>query len=384
MATPNEDTIIESLVRRESYLARFASQLINLHIGKSINDFAKQLPSLLGEFGEYSTLNKADRKQIDSIIRQAISADMANGFDLVTQDMIEMMPLDAEHVSDIYDDFLGQPFNIPDEKILASYANAATMVLTSGSSAQSGVWEQFVKNNIDSSSKAIIGQIDAGYNADLTNSEIERNIRGTYNRRTKLYQGGILQGKVKNQAAALVRTGVSHYSNSARDRTYAANKDIIETRIFYAVMDNRTSKTCMKWNLQEWPIEDKNYPRIPQHINCRSTYLVRLKGIDPLEGTKPAVQGTTNDVDYSTKRRGNKDSRYGVQKVPSDMTSDEFLRLQPRKYVESSLGVTGAKLFLDGKLPISKFSDITGRPLSIKELKESGVADKAFRLAGLD
>ena len=114
MAAPNEDTIIESLVRRESYLARFASHLINLHIGKSINDFAKQLPSLLGEFGEYSTLNKADRKQIDSIIRQAISADMANGFDLVTQDMIEMMPLDAEHVSDIYDDFLGQPFKVPD------------------------------------------------------------------------------------------------------------------------------------------------------------------------------------------------------------------------------------------------------------------------------
>jgi len=384
MATPNEDTIIESLVRRESYLARFASYLINKHIGKSINDFAKQLPSLLGEFGEYSELNKADRNKIDAIIRQAINEDMAIGFYLVTQDMIEMMPLDSEHVSDIYDDFLGQPFKIPDEKILASYANAATMVLTSGSSARSGVWSQFVKNNIDSSSKAIIGQIDAGYGANLTNAEIERNIRGTYNRKTKMYQGGILQGKVKNQAASLVRTGVSHYSNSARDRTYAANKDIIETRIFYAVMDNRTSKTCMTWNLQEWPIEDKNYPRIPQHINCRSAYIVRLKGIDPLEGTKPAVQGTTNDVDYSTQRRGNKDERYGVQKVPSDMDSDTFLRLQPRKYVESSLGVTGARLFLDGKLPISKFTDLTGRPLSIKELKESGVADKAFRLAGID
>lgn len=384
MATPNEDTIIESLVRREAYLSRFASYLINKHIGKSINDFAKELPSLLGELGEYSNLNKADRKHIDSIVRDALNIQMTSAYELITGEMIAMMPLDAEHVSDIYDDFLSQPLKVPEDKILASYANAATMVLTSGSSSQSGVWADFVKQNIDSSSKAVIGQIDAGYNAGLTNSEIERNIRGTYNRKTKLYQGGILQGRVKNQAAALVRTGVSHYSNSARDRTYAANKDIIETRIFYAVMDNRTSKTCMKWNLQEWPIDDKNYPRIPQHINCRSTYLVRLKGIDPLEGTKPAVQGTSNDVDYSTKRRGNKDGRYGVQKVPSNMDSDAFLRMQPRKFVESSLGVTGARLFLDGKLPISKFSDITGRPLSIKELKESGVADKAFRLAGID
>ena len=202
MATPNEDTIIESLVRRESYLARFASYLINKHIGKSINDFSEQLPSLLGKFGEYSELNKSDRNKIESIIRQAINEDMASGFDLVTQDMIEMMPLDAEHVSDIYDDFLGQPFKIPDEKILASYANAATMVLTSGASAQSGVWSQFVKNNIDSSIKAVIGQIEAGYGAGLTNAEIERNIRGKYVRGE--YKGGILQGKVKNQAAALV------------------------------------------------------------------------------------------------------------------------------------------------------------------------------------
>jgi len=380
MATPNEDTIIESLVRREVYLSRFASQLINQHIGVPYNEFAKSLPAIIEEFGNLQQLNQSERNAIRARIRESIKALMQPEFELITQQMQHMTALDVAHVNDIYDDFLGASFAIPEDKTLIGYANAATMVLSSGASSRSGVWADFVRNNIDSTSRAIIGQIDAGYGAGLTNQEITRNIRGTYNRSTKTYSGGILDGVTKNQASTLVRTGVSHYSNSARDRMYQANKDIAETRIFYAVMDNRTTKTCMRFNLQEWDLDEKNYPRIPLHMNCRSVYLIRLKGIDPLHGTKPATQGTSDKYDYSTKRKGNKDERYGVQKVRSDMASDEFLRMQPRAFVESSLGVTGARLFLDGKLHISKFTDITGRPLTLDELRESGIADKAFRV----
>ncbi len=377
------DSIIEAIVRRETYLHRFASGLVNEHIDSANTVFAKVLPAILNEFGDVESLTRADKQAIERIIKKAIKEQYGSAWGDMTDDMHHAAMLDIAHISDIYDDFLDQPFMIPAAATVAGAINASQMVLTSGSVVRSGVWAEHIKNNTDAISRAVMGEINAGYNNGLTNQEIARNIRGTYNRTTKEYQGGLLQGRVKRQADTLTRTGVSHFSNSARDRMYQANDDLIETRVFFATMDNRTTTTCMGFNLQEWDINDKAYPRLPLHYNERSNYLVRLKGIDPLHGTKPAVSGTTNKVDYSTKRRGNKDDRYGVKQVRADMGSDEFLRRQPRAYVESSLGKTRARLFLDGKVPIKSFTDLVGKPLTLKEMESISANDKAFRLAGL-
>ena len=59
------------------------------------------------------------------------------------------------------------------------------------------------------------------------------------------------------------------------------------------------------------------------------------------------------------------------------------MRSQPDWFIESSLGKTRAKLFKEGGLSIDKFTDMNGRPLTLKEMKALDDYDAAFRKAKL-
>jgi len=59
------------------------------------------------------------------------------------------------------------------------------------------------------------------------------------------------------------------------------------------------------------------------------------------------------------------------------------MRSQPDWFIESSLGKTRAKLFKEGGLSIDKFTDMNGRPLTLKEMKQLDSYDAAFRKAKL-
>lgn len=100
--------------------------------------------------------------------------------------------------------------------------------------------------------------------------------------------------------------------------------------------------------------------------NCRSTTVPVMKswkdlGIDLEE----APDGTRASVDGQ---------------VPAEMTYGDWLKQQPRATVEDVLGAKKAALFIDGKLPIDRFVDDTGRELTLEELeaREHTAWDRAF------
>lgn len=323
-------------MRREIFLQRFASFLVNKNVDGTIQAFSKRLPSLLSEFGAASGLNLTEQR----IVTRAVNAEMSklwtSMWGEVTDQMDKMAILDAKHVTTIFDDILGVTLKLPsDSAILGQIANS-NMILTSGSRVQAQVWSKYLRDNISTALKSVNGAIWSGYTSGSTNAEIVANLRGIFNRATGEFQGGLLQGLTRNQAEALVRTGVSHFSNESRDRVYASNKDIIQSRVLFATLDNRTTDICLGRHLQEWDIDDNSYPRLPFHFNERSVYVVRLKGDPPLTETVESA--------------------------------DEFLRSQPKSFIEDTLGKKKADLFINEKFSVKRFTDMTGRSLTLEEL----------------
>lgn len=379
-----DDTIADSILRREFFLQRFASFLVNKEVDGTIQAFSRKLPSLLNEFGDAQDLTLGERRAVTKAVTVEMTALWTNMWSDITEQLGEMAIMDAAHVAGVYDHLLGVSLTLPADSVLLGHIANSVMTLTSGKNVTAGVWAKFIKDNTDAATKSINGAIFGGYTNGLTNQQIAQSIRGTFNRSTKMYEGGILQGRVRNQSEALVRTGVTHFSNAARDRTYKSNTDIIESRIFLAVLDNRTTHVCMGLNLREWDISDNNYPRIPVHFQCRSTYLVRIKGLDPLEGTKPSVgsQPGAEVKDFKRKFKGRSDTDiYNVKQVSAKLGTDVFLRRQSKAFVISTLGKSRAELFLKGGFKVDRFTDAVGRTITLKELR--ALDAQAFKKAGL-
>lgn len=363
------DTIADALLRREVFLQRFASHLVNTEVDGTIQSFARSLPSLLNEFGDAENLTIAERRAVARSVVAKMREDWGGMWVSVTGDLGEMSVMDANHIGSIYDDILDVDLKIPKDSTLLGHINQSTMVLTSGQSTQAGKWVTFLKQNTDTATKAINGAIWDGYTSGLNNQQILKQIRGTFNRTTKMYEGGLLQGRVRAQADALVRTGTNHFSNQARDRTYQANTDILDTRILIATLDSRTTLLCRGRDLKEWDINDKTYPRLPFHFNERSVYIVSVSGSDPLKGKIPTNGGKIVDGKLVTKK--------GV--IDAETTMNSWLRGQPKEFVVDSLGKKRAELFLTGKLSIDKFTDLTGRTLTLDELRLTSAGRKAFK-----
>jgi hypothetical protein len=372
LATKN-DTIADALLRREVFLQRFASHLVNTNIDGTIQSFSKKLPSLLDEFGDAENLTLSERRAVSRLVTIQMRDDWRGMWIETTNSLDEMAMMDANYLGSIYEDIDDINLSIPNQAVLTGHINQSIMILTSGTTAQAGVWTKYLKDNTDAAAKAINGAIWDGYTSGLTNQQISKQIRGTYNRNTKMYQGGILQGRVRAQADALVRTGTNHFSNQARDRTYQANADVLQDRILIATLDSRTTLLCRGRHLKSWDINDLNYPRLPFHFNERSVYVVKAKGIDALDGSIPSKGGKLVDGKLVN----------SIKPIDADTTMDTWLRGQPKQFVVDSIGKSRAELFLKGKLPIEKFTDLTGRTLTLDQLKSVEANEKAFRLSGL-
>lgn len=363
------DTIADALLRREVFLQRFASHLVNTEVDGTIQSFARKLPSLLNEFGDAEGLTIAERRAVARLVVSEMRQQWGGMWVSVTGDLDEMALMDANHIDSIYDDILDVDLTVPKDSVISGHIKQSTMVLTSGKTTQAGKWATFLRQNTDTATRAINGAIWDGYTSGLNNQQILKQIRGTFNRTTKMYEGGLLQGRVRAQADALVRTGTNHFSNQARDRTYQANTDILDTRILIATLDSRTTLLCRGRDLKEWDIEDKTYPRLPFHFNERSVYIVSISGSDPLKGKIPTNGGKIVDGKLVTKK--------GV--IDAETTMNDWLRGQPKQFVVDSIGKARAELFLTGKLSIDKFTDLTGRTLTLDELRATSAGRKAFK-----
>ncbi len=387
-------TLLDSTIRRDAQLLRFGTYLKSEYITPTMQSLSKELPKLLVGFDE---LNKSDRTKLAREIRNQVSVSMGAMFDDITSELHLLTDDEAEFMLDLYDDYTAATMTALNAAAVVSTADNALISLESGGRVNTGVWMDFVKENISTANKMVDGVVLKGFRDGQTLQSITQELRGSYNRGTKRYSGGVLNGRMTQYAETLARTGVSHYANQARDKFAVKNDDILDSSVFFATLDNRTTTTCMGFHTNKYKNDDPKKPVLPLHYNERSVYLYAGPGIDPLEGDRPLIGGkktkaareefearqSRTDKKVSYKGRADSDI-FKVEQVSAKVTSQQWLERQPRFFVESALGKTRAALFLDGKLPIERFTDLSGRPLTLKELKATAAGEKAYRLSGLD
>lgn len=370
----------EDLDRHSIYLGRIATELLRTRIFPSYDAAYKAVRLILldaetiGSPTKLSLVNKA--------IAKAIDAATSSAWEETTKELTGLAVYESSYYAELIGGYAGIRMKTPPQRQVKDWMQKALMALTEGESPQAGLWPDFVRKNKTAMIGRVQGVVSAGYRNGLTVQDMTSQI--------KLLTDGLLS----RHAESLVRTAVQFYANEGREQFAVSNKDLLSERVYWATLDNRTTLLCAGRHLKKWPIDAKDYPTIPAHFGCRSQWLFLVEGQEAPDGMKPAIGGKDTEeaerlfraqeerTGKKPKYKGRKDlNKFAIEQVKANTKFDTWLKQQPSWFIEDVLGQTRAKLFLEGKMPISSFTDMTGRTLTLDELRQRD-AD-AFRRAGL-
>lgn len=211
--------------------------------------------------------------------------------------------------------------------------------------------EAFVRDWSAKEVKAVTGAIRRGVFEGQTNSDIVRSIRGT---RAAGYKDGLL-AVTDRQARAVVNTAVQHAATTARMEVAKRNADVVQSVQWLSTIDSHVCVVCRTLDHQIFPVNKG--PRPPIHINDRCTMLLVTASWAEFSKniTRPAVVNGK------------------VQHVPGNESFYEWLKTQPRSFIDQTLGPVRGKLFRDGGLSAKRFAELQldrrFRPLTLDQIK---------------
>ncbi len=217
-------------------------------------------------------------------------------------------------------------------------------------------------------------------------------------------------GMTRANAEAVVRTGINHVSNSAREKFFDANADVIQALRWTATLDGRTSAICRARDGHFTSTSSKITPDVPQprlkppgarppaHPNCRSVMTAvldsdgvaakipdrafvrdvrtrRQQEVDFRADAKASLgktrwtKMTRQQRNAAIRKRKQAWSKKTIGQVPADVNYDTWLRRQPTAFQNEVLGVRKAKAFRKG-LKLDKFVDRKGQELTLVQLRQ--------------
>jgi hypothetical protein len=233
------------------------------------------------------------------------------------------------------------------------------------------------------------------------------------------FQDGILSLSRTN-LEAIVRTAVNSISNTARETVWEANADIMEYLIWTSTLDGRTSVICRSRDgniviLGGNPVPAKGIllepqsARPPAHVNCRSMMVATFSrdGIVERIGERPFVRSVDRPDKRRIEFRAQAKAKAGdswasmnqaerrqatrsianawadkhIGRVPSSISYQDWLKVQPSAFQDQVLGKTKGKLFRTGQMTVHDFVTTQGNAVTLKQLANSDPT--AFIAAGL-
>lgn len=243
---------INQLLRQELYLQRVATSLINKGLFKSLDDAVAAVRLIMLDAETIQSPTKLNA--VNRAIKQAIDEAMTPAWQQYTDELLELAVFDAE----FYAELSGLPV-VPGAQQIDDFVQSALMSLSAGQVPKVGTWSDFVRENISGMTEQINNLVKAGYINGATVNQIARTVR----------QFG--DGLSRQQAEALARTGMQHYSQSARRAMVNDNLDIVNKEYPLVTFDNRTSKRCISINVQYpdgWPVNESPVGYPPYHFNA--------------------------------------------------------------------------------------------------------------------
>jgi SPP1 gp7 family putative phage head morphogenesis protein len=364
-------TIREDSDRHNLYLQKLASGLYSARVYPSLEAARLAVRSMLLDAEELKTIEEV--KRIQASIEKEVSSTMGTAWAGVTSELEDLAVYEAAWQVQAISAYTAAELKEPSRKKIQSFIDSAVMSLHSGPRVNAGVWSDFVRGQMSSMANTYNGLIVSGYQQGLTVNQIAKSIKDA------------TDGVIAREAETLARTGLNHYTANARE-AMAAENSAIKYRLFSATFDNRTTIQCRANSGKTWAISDQSYPRLPLHYGERSSYVYLTDLSEAKQGKKSSVGGKEAESinpSRKLKYRGRKDRDiFKAGPIDAGLTQDQWLREQPRWFVESALdSKTKAALFLDGGMSINKFVDMQGRPITLDRLRELDA--EAFTRAGL-
>lgn len=363
------------------YIQRLATRMLNAHIYPSYQEAYKAARRILRDNDAITSITQLNR--ITSEISRTITPIYTQGYADMTGELEKFAVYEAGFQAALLESTAAVALSVPAEDKILRYINKSLLSLQSSKTTQAGLWADFVKANIGSNVTMYDNAVKAGFANGETIPQIVKRMTD------------LTDGVMAGHAEALARTGVQHYAVNAREAMFRDNDDVIDGYVYLAVLDNRTSTLCAGRSGNFYKTGEKR-PSLPAHWNCRSQYAPIVEGETELEGLRTAVGGRKGEeakeayesrkdnrrTTGKVKRRGRKDDNFfDPSQVRASTTYGQWLEKQPAWFISETLGPSRAKLFMHGKLPISSFNDMTGRQLTLDELKAKHPA--AFDRAGI-
>lgn len=362
---------LDEYLRHQLYLDRLASGQINAHVYPSLEAAYKAIRLMVLDKGVPANLRQLDA--LTAAIRKEIMGD--NGWASFTLDAEAMAKYEAEYQAGLLSTSFEAAVDEPAALKVIKHIDESLMTLTSGKRVDSGVWAKFIEANLESRAQVIDSIVSAGYSNGKTVNQLVKEI------------GEAFDGILTREAEALARTGFIHYASQANEAVILNNTDILQEYYYAITFDNRLSSVCLgisKFNepSRRFKVGDPMAPKIPAHWNCRTRRFGVPAGWIP-QGTKAAVGGKSGKEaeeafdkrqeragDKKVKYRGKKDSNiFKVGQIDAAETYQDWLKRQPEFFIKDTLGAKRAELFMNG-MPLSAFSDMTGKPLTLAEIME--------------
>lgn len=355
--------LLNETEQRTVYLGRLASGLLKSKIVPTLEEAYKAARLILLDAGD--NISITNRNKVTAAIRRAIQEIDSEGWQDVTKELENIAIYDAGYYAGLIGSAVSVKLNTPADEKIVSYINKAIMSLTSGQKVDAGTWAEFVKAGVNTHADLVDSIVKSGYSNGQTVQQMIKQLRD------------LTDGLIRNQAEALVRTGIQHYANNGREAMLIDN-DVDEV-VYVAVLDNRTTILCASRDGNRYSLTDPKRPALPAHWNCRSTYIpaIAMQDVD----TRAAVggqrgadaaeefEGRQDKTDKKVRYRGRKDSEIFKAGQIKYTQYDEWLRKQPAWFQDSALGKGKAEIFRQGKLSLAQFVDLAGRPLTLAELR---------------
>lgn len=293
---------------------------------------------------------------INREITKIIEANITPAWGAITNELEDIAVYESSYAAGLLAATTAATIKTPAKAKVVDYIRKSLMSLHSGDADKVGTWAEYVRGNTKGTADSINNIVKASY------------VRGDTVQQTTRAIKTAVQGMVKNSAETLARTATQHYANQAREAMYDDNLDVIESFYYSATLDNRTTIFCAGNDGKSFKVGQPR-PQLPAHFNCRSSYIALTKGQTKPDGTRPAV-GAGEDYERGAEYRGRRDSdKFKITQTKPGTTYEEWLHRQPADFQADVLGVKKSKLFREG-LPLDKFTDMTGRPLTLDELKK--------------
>lgn len=131
-----------------------------------------------------------------------------------------------------------------------------------------------------------------------------------------------------------VRTTMTAVQAQATLDSYRTMPDLVQSVVYSAILDHRTSRICAALDGRRYAITDPNLPRPPQHPNCRSDLVA--------------------DIEPGSGRR---------------VTFDGWLRAQPPVVQDTVLGRGLGDLYRAQRVALSDLIDRERQPLTLSQVR---------------